>query len=90
MQEVGGHHLEEQIAAKLNDLCDRFYESIERLEKQVAAASDIDDVLKQAEFYHDYVLAEMDIMRSIADEIELNMPLSYWPIPTYSEIIYNV
>ncbi|MBR6071168.1 MAG: glutamine synthetase III [Ruminococcus sp.] len=81
---------EEQIAAKLNDLCDRFYESIERLEKQVASASEIDDVLKQAEFYHDYVLAEMDIMRSIADEIELNMPLSYWPIPTYSEIIYNV
>ncbi|MBO7395177.1 MAG: glutamine synthetase III [Ruminococcus sp.] len=81
---------EEQIAAKLNDLCDSFYESIERLEKQVAAACEIKDVQKQAEFYHDNVLAEMDIMRSIADEIELNMPLSYWPIPTYSEIIYNV
>ncbi|MBP5361548.1 MAG: glutamine synthetase III [Ruminococcus sp.] len=81
---------EEKIADKLNDLCDRFYESIERLEKQVASACEIKDVLKQAEYYHDYVLAEMDIMRSIADEIELNMPLSYWPIPTYSEIIYNV
>ena len=39
---------------------------------------------------HDKVLAEMDIMRSIADEIELNMPASKWPIPAYSEIIYNV
>ena len=81
---------EEKIAAKLNDLCDRFYESIERLEKQVETACAIDDVLKQAKYFHDYVLAEMDIMRSIADEIEINMPLRYWPIPTYSEIIYNV
>lgn len=81
---------EEKIASKLNDLCDRFYDSIERLEKQVAAACEIGGVLEQAEYYHDYVLAEMDIMRSIADEIEINMPISYWPIPTYSEIIYNV
>ena len=81
---------EEKIAAKLNDLCDRFYESIERLEKQVETACAIDDVLKQAKYFHDYVLAEMNIMRSIADEIEINMPLRYWPIPTYSEIIYNV
>ncbi len=81
---------EEKIAAKLNDLCDRFYESIERLEKQLETACAIDDVLKQAKYFHDYVLAEMNIMRSIADEIEINMPLRYWPIPTYSEIIYNV
>ena len=50
----------------------------------------IADVQKQAEYFHDYVLAEMDIMRSIADEIEINMPQDLYPIPTYSEIIYNV
>lgn len=81
---------ETMIANKLNDLCDRFYDSIERLEKIVADACEITDVLKQARFYHDYVLAEMDIMRSIADEIEINMPQNLYPIPTYSEIIYNV
>lgn len=81
---------EEKIASKLNDLCDKFYESIERLEKIVAEACTISDVQKQAEFFHDYVLAEMDIMRNIADEIEINMPQDLYPIPTYSEIIYNV
>jgi glutamine synthetase len=81
---------EEKIASKLTSLADKFYESIERLEKQVESAIAIEDVKAQAEFFHDYVLAEMDIMRSIADEIEINMPLSEWPIPTYSEIIYNV
>ncbi len=81
---------EKQIAAKLTDLADKFYESIYRLENQVASACKISNVQQQAEYFHDYVLSEMNIMREIADEIEINMPLSCWPIPTYSEIIYNV
>lgn len=81
---------EQKIADKLNELCDNFYDSIERLEKIVADARKISDVQKQAEFFHDYVLAEMNIMREIADEIEINMPQDLYPIPTYSEIIYNV
>jgi len=81
---------DEKIAKKLNELADRFYESIERLEERVAEANKVDGIQKQAEFFHDVVLAEMDIMRNIADEIELNMPAAKWPIPAYSEIIYNV
>ena len=81
---------DEKIAKKLNDLADRFYDSIERLEQRVNEANAVEGIQKQAEFFHDVVLAEMDIMRSIADEIELNMPSANWPIPCYSEIIYNV
>ena len=81
---------DEKIANKLNDIADRFYDSIERLDQRVAEANAVKGIQKQAEFFHDVVLAEMDIMRSIADEIELNMPSEKWPIPAYSEIIYNV
>ena len=81
---------DEKIAKKLNELSDRFYESIERLEARVTEANAVSGIQKQAEFFHDVVLAEMDIMRNIADEIELNMPSAKWPIPAYSEIIYNV
>ena len=81
---------DEKIAKKLNDLSDRFYDSIERLDQRVNEANAVEGIQKQAEFFHDVVLAEMDIMRSIADEIELNMPSAKWPIPCYSEIIYNV
>ncbi|MBR3667044.1 MAG: glutamine synthetase III, partial [Ruminococcus sp.] len=80
---------DEKIAKKLNDLADRFYDSIERLDQRVNEANAVEGIQKQAEFFHDVVLAEMDIMRSIADEIELNMPSAKWPIPCYSEIIYN-
>lgn len=81
---------DEKIANKLNELADRFYDSIERLEQRITEANAVSGIQKQAEFFHDVVLAEMDIMRTIADEIELNMPAAKWPIPAYSEIIYNV
>lgn len=81
---------EEKIAHKLNDLADRFYDSIQRLRNQLEAACRIDNIQAQAEYFHDYVLAEMTIMRDIADEIEVNMPSNMWPIPNYTEMIYNV
>ncbi len=81
---------EEKIANKLNTLADSFYDSIERLEKQHASAGKVNDIQQQAEYFHDYVLAEMTIMRNIADEIEMNMPCDKWPIPTYTAMIYNI
>ena len=81
---------DEKIAKKLNELADDLYDSIERLEQRITEANAVKEIQAQAEFFHDKVLAEMDIMRSVADEIELNMPASKWPIPAYSEIIYNV
>ena len=81
---------EEKIASKLNILADSFYDSIERLEKQLGSACNISNIQKRAEYFHDYVLAEMTIMRNIADEIEMNMPCDKWPIPTYTAMIYNI
>lgn len=81
---------ETSMAEKLNELADKFYDSIQRLEERVNKACLVEGARQQAEFFHDYVLAEMNIMREIADEIELIMPRTEWPIPTYSEMIYNV
>ncbi len=81
---------EEKIASKLNILADSFYDSIERLETQLESACKISNIQKRAEYFHDYVLAEMTIMRNIADEVEMNMPCDKWPIPTYTAMIYNI
>jgi len=81
---------EEKIAAKLNELADKFYDSIERLKSQLKNACDITVIKDQAVYFHDCVLAEMDIMREIADEIEIEMPCEMWPIPNYTAMIYNV
>ena len=78
------------MAEKLTELSDKFYESIERLDECVTKANAVEGIQTQAEFFHDVVLAEMNIMRDIADKIEVIMPSAKWPIPAYSEIIYNV
>jgi glutamine synthetase len=81
---------EEKMAHQLGDLADAFYESIQDLEQRVNRAGDVKDILEQAQYYHDNVLPEMERMRTISDTMERIMPRDRYPIPTYSEMIYNV
>ena len=81
---------EEELARKLSDLADAFYISAQELEQRVNRACEVKEILEQARFFHDHVLDEMERMRTISDTIERIMPRDLWPIPTYSEMIYNV
>ncbi len=81
---------EEELARKLSDLADAFYIAANELEGQVNKACEIEGIYDQAKFFHDHVLDGMERMRTISDTIERIMPRSLWPIPTYSEMIYNV
>ena len=81
---------EEELARKLSDLADAFYIAANELEGQVNKACEIEGIYDQARFFHDHVLDGMERMRTISDTIERIMPRSLWPIPTYSEMIYNV
>lgn len=82
--------VERKTAEKLSDLAEAFYTSIEKLEILVNNACEIKEVLPQARYFHDSVLAEMERMRTTSDTIERIMPTVQWPIPDYSEMIYNV
>ena len=81
---------EDELARKLSDLADAFYISAQELEQRVNRACEVKEILEQARFFHDHVLDEMERMRTISDTIERIMPRDLWPIPTYSEMIYNV
>lgn len=81
---------EEKMAHQLGDLADAFYESIQDLEQRVNHANEVKEILAQAQCFHDTVLPEMERMRTISDTMERIMPRDRYPIPTYSEMIYNV
>ncbi|MBR6386605.1 MAG: glutamine synthetase III [Ruminococcus sp.] len=81
---------EQKMAERLSDLADAFYDSTNNLEVQVNKACEVKNIPEQARFFHDKVLAEMERMRTTADTIERIMPSSHWPIPDYSQMIYNV
>ncbi len=61
---------------------------IEVLEKAVAGAAKIKDVLKQAQDYRDSVIPAMQSLRESADEREPVVDADLWPLPTYAEMLF--
>lgn len=41
-------------------------------------------------YYHDVVIPAMDAARKTADELEMMVGEKYWPIPSYSKMLYYV
>ena len=72
------------LLKKLNALEDFILESFNH------QSSEDRDILAQAGFYHDRILAAMSELRLIADELETLVARKHWPIPTYAELLYSV
>ena len=45
---------------------------------------------EMANAYRDTVLPVMDDLRKAVDALEVLMPSTMWPVPAYSEMIFNV
>ncbi|MCI8501568.1 MAG: glutamine synthetase type III [Oscillospiraceae bacterium] len=80
--------VEEELAKKLSCLEVQFVSALNKLEKDVITAKGVCDVLECAQYYHDPVFADMQALRAIADELETMVGEEYWPIPTYSDLLY--
>ena len=48
------------------------------------------DSLTLAQYYRDHVLKAMDSLRCDIDEMERLTAASFWPLPTYSELLFSV
>ena len=81
---------EEQIIPKLSDLEAELYTRVEKLDASVKEALDMPEGQEQATFYHDTVLADMDAVREIADEMEKYTAEEYWPFPTYGDLLFSI
>ena len=43
-----------------------------------------------ARYEHDVIIPAMNLVRSIADELELLVGRKDWPFPTYADLLFNV
>ncbi len=82
--------IEEDVAGKLSSLNSVMMARVSKLLAALAAAEKIADSKTAAEFYHDEVLCEMEAVRAAADEMEAMCDASYWPMPTYGELLNSV
>ena len=88
--------LEEQIAPeaetlkKLSAAQTNAYRLVGELEGEEAAAANIADGYKQARAYHDKVLPKMEALRAAVDAAEVLTGEDYWPVPSYTDLLFRV
>lgn len=83
--------LEEKIANKISVLTSALYDAIEVLDSDRNSAKDYEnDLQKMARYYRDIIFEDMNKLRAVADELEMNIPEKLWPIPTYTDLLYTV
>lgn len=83
--------VEKELAEKVSGLTKDAYTATNKLEEVVAAAAAKDScVLDMAKSYREDVIPVMDALRSAVDSLEVILPSCKWPVPAYSDIIFNV
>ncbi len=79
---------EQKLLAKLNDGANAISDALDVLDEALAKAQGTDDVLAKARAYHDEVLAAMESLRAVCDEMEGIVSTEAWPLPTYNKILF--
>lgn len=64
--------------------------AVTKLEKTAEKAHTVGDITEKAEYYRDKVCASMAALRDVADKLEVVMGSEYWPIPTYSDLLFRI
>ena len=83
--------VEKELAEKVSSLTKDAYTATNKLEEAVAAAAAKDScVLDMAKSYREEVIPVMDALRAAVDGLEVILPSCKWPVPAYSDIIFNV
>ncbi len=65
-------------------------ESIEKLETELKKAQKIEKLSTKAKFYPDMLLPIMNSIRGKIDFLEEILPDDLWPLPKYSEMLFNL
>ena len=66
-------------------------ETTNKLEKSIAKAQkEKKDLLKSALIWKDDVLKTMSKLREIVDLLETKIDISYWPMPTYTDLLFGL
>ena len=85
-----GSSVERSLAEKITALTDEAYSLVQELEEKTSAASAHENILEMAAAYRDDVVTTMEKLRSCIDKLEVMLPSDKWPVPAYSDMIFNV
>ena len=81
---------ESELVRRLSVLTDSIAQRTNSLEKAVIGLQQAEDIIEEAERIRDTVLPAMSELRIPCDEAELLTAKSYWPFPSYGDILFSV
>ena len=81
---------ETKTLEKLSSDADTMSDAIDTLQDAVNAAKALPTESEKAVAFHDNVLPVMDALRAAADDAETICGEDYWPLPSYSKMLYYV
>ena len=81
---------ETKTLTKLSADADAMSDAIDTLQDAVDATKALPSEADKAVAFHDNVLPAMDALRAAADDAEAICGEDYWPLPSYSKMLYYV
>ena len=77
---------EDAIARQLSNATDKMYACCEKLRADLAHIPEGKETI--VNYYHDTIVTDMQNLRQQADILESLTDKSYWPYPTYSDLLF--
>ena len=78
------------LVRKLSQLIDEIDEKSGKLEDAVLALDGVDGIIEESAMIRDTVLPVMSELRLPCDKAEVLTAKSYWPFPTYADLLFGV
>jgi len=82
--------LEKSLAEKLSAKAESISELFTALSDNVLGAAEVEGHEALAIYNRDKVFSAMQALRAVVDETELLVPSSYWPYPTYGQLLFDI
>ena len=82
--------VERDLIERLSELNATAYRCVAELRAADKEATSIADVEKRAEACRDKVIPAMNALRAAVDEMETMTSSEYWPMPSYSDLMFNI
>jgi glutamine synthetase len=87
----GNADVEKALFTQISESMKSFSANLNKLEKSINTAANLHgDAKAQAVAYRDLVFKTMGELRKDADMLETMVDAEYWPMPTYSQLLFNL
>ncbi len=79
-------HTEQDLIQRLSTASDALYQGCEKLRQDLEQVPDSAE--NASHYFHQVILSDMDALRKAADALETLSDKTFWPFPTYADLLY--